>query len=51
MNADCRDFILSCLKKRKGILGMGVNLRISEKICVLLKSSIFTRRLYEKFKI
>jgi len=39
--ADKQDIILSCFnkKKRKKIMGMGGNLRLSEKICVLLKIS------------
>jgi len=45
MNADLQDFKKSfcCLKNKKGV-GMSFNLRISESICVLLKSSIFSGR-------
>jgi len=34
--ADKQD-LLNCLKNKKEPVGMGVNLRISAKICVLLK--------------
>jgi len=36
MNADKQDLILSYFSKTKETVGMGFNLSISEKICVLL---------------
>jgi len=37
MNADKQDLILNCFNKSKETVGMGFNLNVSEKICVLLK--------------
>ncbi len=47
-DADERRFtgFIKLFKKQKRTGGMGGNLRQSAKICVLLKFTIFTRRLY-----
>lgn len=37
MNADKQDLILSCFNKIKETVDLGVNLNISETICVLIK--------------
>ena len=40
MNADKQDLILSCSNKIKEIMGLGINLSISETICVLIKFNL-----------